>query len=80
MNLLDIARAVLAEVAPSPPDAPAAAAPVHEAELRTLVARVGASWPEAERGEALAVAPADPADALISFRALVEDLTMDFHP
>jgi hypothetical protein len=33
--------------------------------------RTRASWPDAERAEALAVALADPADALISLRALV---------
>jgi len=35
------------------------------------VARVAASWPEAERAEALAVALAEPPDALICLRALV---------
>lgn len=73
MNLLDIARAALVEVAPSPPAAPAAATPAQEAELRALVACVAASWPEAERAEALAVALADPADALTSWRALRDD-------
>lgn len=74
MNLLDIARAALAEVAPSPPVAPAAATPEQGAELRALVALVAADWPEAERAEALAVALADPADALTCFLALAAEL------
>lgn len=73
MNLLDIARAALADVAPSPPTA-TAPTPAQESELRALVARVAASWPEAERAEALAVALADPADALTSWRALAADM------
>lgn len=68
MNLLDIARAAVAEVAPSPP-----ATPAQTAELRALVALVAESWPEAERAEALAVALADPEDALKCWRALAED-------
>lgn len=50
------------------------ATPAQGAELRALVARVAASWPEAERAEALAVALADPADALTSWRALAAEL------
>lgn len=73
MNLLDIARAALAEAAPSP-TAATVTTPAQAAELRALVARVAASWPEAERAEALAVALADPADALTCFRALAAEL------
>jgi hypothetical protein len=74
MRMLDIARAALRDRSHN------VATPEQAAELRELVAIVAASWPEAERAEALAVALADPEAALISFRALVEDLMMDLHP
>lgn len=74
MNLLDIARAARAEVAPSPQAAiKPETTPAQVAELRALVALVAASWPEAERAEALAVALTDPADALTCWRALAQD-------
>lgn len=42
-----------------------------ETELRELVAYVSADWPPEEQAEALAVALADPVEALVCFRALV---------
>jgi hypothetical protein len=50
----------------------ATATPDQEADLRELVGFVAADWPDRE--EALAVALADPADALICFRALAHDM------
>ena len=57
---------------PSPPQR--YATQEQAAELRELVALVAAAWPDAERAEALAVALADPVDALICWRALVAHL------
>ena len=62
--------AILAELAA----ANDATTPEQAAELRALVARIAATWSARDRGEALAVALADPADALICFRALVADI------
>jgi hypothetical protein len=47
------------------------AVPEQEAELRKLVSIVAADWPD--RDEALAVALADPVNALTCFRALARD-------
>lgn len=50
------------------------ATPKQEAELRALLARIAATWSDDDRAEALRVALADPADALICVRALVAEL------
>jgi hypothetical protein len=50
------------------------ATPEQASELRALVARVANDWPEAERAEPLAVALADPADALTCFRMLEAEM------
>lgn len=64
------AAAGATDVAPAPP----AATPEQAAELRAHLARIAATWTDDDRAEALAVALADPADALICFRALVADM------
>ena len=73
MNHLAVARAALAEVAPSP-TAATAATPAQESELRALLARIAAGWSDVDKAEALAVALADPEAALTSFKALVADM------
>lgn len=67
-----VATVAVATPSKEAPHAPSAT-PEQAAALRALVARVAASWPEAERAEALAVALADPADALTCWRALAMD-------
>jgi hypothetical protein len=42
-------------------------------EIRKLVNLVAADWPQHERAEALAVALADPVDALTCWRALADE-------
>ena len=66
MNLLDLARAALADASP-----PTRSATIAEAaELRALVGIVAADWSGDERAEGMAAALADPNAALASFRLL----------
>lgn len=50
------------------------ASPEQAAELRALIWKLGADWPDGEREEALAIALADPVDALTCYRHLVADM------
>lgn len=70
MNLLDLARAALAQVSN---DAAPVASPVQADELRNLFAIVIADWSAEEQADALAAALADPDGALRSLRALVAE-------
>ncbi|MCC7042068.1 MAG: hypothetical protein IT516_17315 [Burkholderiales bacterium] len=71
------AAPVLVLAAASPPNTEASrpiATREQEAELRELVARVSAGWPNNEPTEALAAALADPVAALECYRYLAADL------
>lgn len=67
MNLLDLARAALAEQASLP------VTPSQAAELRELVALIFADANDTDRAEVLRVAFADSEVALTSFRLLAAD-------
>ena len=67
MNLLDLARAALAEQASLP------VTPSQAAELRALVTLIFAEANDTDRAEVLRVALGDPEAALTSFRLLAVD-------
>jgi len=72
-TIRDHKAAILAELAANKP-APAINKREETGdELRALVAIVAADWPDDERADALAAALADPAGALVCFRALVAE-------
>ena len=72
--------ATVATVAGVMESATDSATPEQAAELRQLVAIVAADWPADEQAEALAVALANPADALTCFRALATERAEEPQP
>ena len=74
-TIRDHKAAILAELAANEAERePAIAAMVTDvAELRELLAVIAAGWSDDERADALAAALADPAGALVCFRALVAE-------